>query len=161
MLPSKKEWSYFLLGSILATAFFSVDVSKAETFVDDFVESIRDSGMAFGHRKHGDVDMRFRIQPGPTSSVLQFGNGQSPPFASIEAIEVANQTRGLFEFGAGTANAGRPIGITLNDRQTASISLSVDNGKLVIRDERRGTNHIMAIIDSNGIEFPQVGQSFP
>ena len=120
------------------------------TFYDDPAWVVRDRGSAFGTRKHEDTECRWRVQSGDGNGVHQWGDGQeiTGSFGPVEQVALG---RTLFEFDANRY----PVGISLNSNKTGdeTISLTAENGSLVIRNEYRGL--VLAIIDSDGIHVPE------
>lgn len=106
------------------------------------------AGAAFYASMPGLTDCTWRVQvtgvhiwcipPGMTSPE----NGAA--FAGFGPILTADG-RVLFEFNSSSINR-RPVGVVLNNPDGSAISLTSEAGCLVIRDERKGLNHVLDII---------------
>ena len=105
--------------------------------INEAVAVIRQMGGAFMLRKPQDTDTRWRVQ---MDGVMLWGDGQNSPHAGMGMIQTTDG-RVLLEI-----NTAQPCGICLNDKHGAAISITNEDGRLVIRDERQGMNCILATI---------------
>jgi len=100
---------------------------------------VRQQGSAFGIKKPEDANSCFRIQ---MDGLSQWGDGVSVWDKAFGPIIVKDRDgvpqRCLFEF---NGPRGLPVGITLTDMESDgndAISLTAENGNLVIRNELTG-----------------------
>ncbi len=122
----------------------------AIVYDDEPVSVVRDSGFAFGTRKHDDSEHRWKVQSGNGTHLWGDGDEIIGAFGAHEA-PISGRT--FFEFN--THNY--PVSLSLNSNKTGdeTISLTAENGSLVIRNEYRGRDCVLAIIDYDGIHTPE------
>lgn len=126
-----KKTTIVLAFLLLAFGLIAID------YINQPVWVVRDSGSAFGVRYNADTEPRWRVQ---VNGTMQWGNGQDAPYTAF-APHIQPDGRVLYEF-----DTRGPVGIVLNDRQGGAISLTSERGCLVIRDERKGADHVIGII---------------
>jgi hypothetical protein len=123
-------WMFAFL--IFALATLAVDFTNEPVWV------IRDSGSAFGTRRNGDLDARWRVQAG--NGVMMWGDGQSAPYAGM-GFTKQTDGRAMLEL-----NSASPVGIILNSSGGDALSITAENGCLVIRNETHSANYIIQTI---------------
>lgn len=120
------------------------------TFTDDPVWTILNSGTAFATRQHADSIARWSIDAGGT---VKWSDGTKPIGTMVPKIntDIPGMPRLMFEL---TSSDGLPVGINLN-QEGATLSITAQDGALVIRNEYLGADHIFCIISEDGISFPR------
>jgi hypothetical protein len=107
----------------------------------------RPAGAAFFASMTGMTDCAWRVQVNGVQvwcvppGKLDAENGAA--FAGFGPI-LTEDGRVLFEFNSSSINR-RPVGIVLNNPDGSAISLTSEDGCLVIRDERQGADHILGV----------------
>ena len=121
------------------------------TFIDEAVEVIKDIGSVFTTRRADDTYWRFRIVGG--AGVLQWGDGKDTS-TGVLGVVVSDYGRTFIEV---NPMAGQCVSLSLNSGGVVGdcISLTAEKGELVIRNETKSYDHVMAVISSEGITFPQ------
>jgi hypothetical protein len=129
---TKRDFVWIVILVIFALASIAVDFTNEPVWV------IRDSGSAFGTRKNGDLDARWRVQAG--NGVMMWGDGQSAPYAGMGFTKQADG-RAMLEL-----NSASPVGIILNSSGGDALSITAENGCLVIRNETHSADYIIQTI---------------
>ena len=109
----------------------------------DTIQAILESGKtALSIKQPGDSVPRLRISSDGITQISKDGIGFDFGYGLTIAVdENENPIRSLLEM-----NASMPIGLCLNNSNGAAISITAEQGRLVIRDERKGRDHIIGTI---------------
>ena len=126
------------LAAFIISILNPVSIVRAIVYYDEPVWVVRDAGSVFGARHNTDAEARWRVL---ADGANQWGNGTE--LTGSMGFIVTTDGRAMLEMDS-TVYQNGPVGIILNDRSGHSISLTSENGQLVVRDETQGVNHIIA-----------------